>query len=88
MYSCSASNNTTTAEIIEGVYFIFCNISVTDTYNGYGATQIYIMPSTDYQKINVMGIYGYFMFSNNQTIQVYSRAQTYGITVSLIKIDT
>lgn len=88
IYSCSATNNTSTAEIIEGVYFILCNISSNGSYSAYGATQIYIMASTDHQKIYAMGTDGYFMFSNNQTIQVYSRASAYGITVSLIKIDT
>lgn len=88
IYSCSAKDTTSTAEIIEGVYFILCNISSSSNYSAYGATQIYIMASTDHRTIYAMGDDGNFMFSNNQTIQVYSRAPAYGITVSLIKIDT
>lgn len=88
IYSCSANDNTSTTEIIEGIYFILCNISSSSGSGAYSATQIYIMASTDHQKIYAMGTDGYFMFSNNQTIQVYTRAPAYGITVSLIKIIT
>lgn len=87
IYSCSAKATTSRAEIIEGVYFILCNISSNGS-NGYGTTQTYIMSSTDHNKIYAMGDDGYFMFSNNQIIEVYSRATAYGITVSLIKINT
>ena len=90
-YVCSASpyGQEHTATIEAGDYFILCNFMTILSTTTFGTTYIYIMSSSNSNKVYMFSTTGtFFYFKNTTTIAAKVSSSDYSLNLSLIKINS
>lgn len=90
-YVCSATpyGQERTATIEAGDYFILCNFMTFQSTMTFGTTYIYIMSSSNSNKVYMLGTTDtFFYFKNTTTIAAKISSSNYTLNLSLIKINS